>query len=61
MDHFGLEVRAAHEALDEAKVPTEGPSGLTLTLDERIRILWFAKKAAFKLGFNRGVKTVMRK
>ena len=61
MDHFGLEVRKAHEVLDEAKVPTEGPKGLTLTLDERIKILWLAKTKAFKIGFNRGVKTVKKK
>ena len=59
MDHFGLEVRKAHEVLDEAKVPTEGPNGLTLTLSERVRLLWFSKKAAFRAGYKRG--TVVKK
>lgn len=56
MTHFGLQVQEAHKVLDEAKVPNEGPDGQVLTLVERIRILWLAKKLAFREGYKKGSK-----
>lgn len=50
-----IEVHKAHEVLDQAKVPSEGPVG-PLTLAERVTVLWFAKKAAFKRGYKLGAK-----
>lgn len=56
MERLLLEVREAHKMLDEAKIPTKSRDGRNFTLAERIKILLYARKVAFKAGYKAGVR-----